>query len=343
MDSKLANRLRGGTFGKAARSGPQAMESEAYVVTWIREDVARELKLISDVNFPERVGKAWDAVNSASKAWVDADKAYWKKRRTSGGLRADLDTAQAALDKAAGTARAAARPVDLAQTDADDADTALRQAEHDARRDHGLADAALASAQAEVDAFAENEYGAEPEHEGWAQLLRDEEDAARARLTEATTAADTLRKKADRRVDAARTEKAEADGRLDTALLSARAPGRALDEATAHRNAARDAFDTRRAELDALKDAAEKAATEYHRVRAGADQLTRWHRLAATAEGREELDGLAEPPAVTYQAPPKAPKASAPAPPRYTRNGTGPDTVLTAPAVHRARGECSHC
>ncbi|GAA2267382.1 hypothetical protein GCM10010415_35610 [Streptomyces atrovirens] len=330
VDSRLANRIRGGTFAKA-RTGPQAMESEAYVVTWIREDIARELRIITDTNFPERVSKAWDAVESASKAWVDADKAYWKKRRASGGLRADLDAAQTALDRAARVARAATRPVDLARADVTAADTALRQAETDARREHDLADRAVAAARAEVDAFTENEYGAAPEHDGWADLLREERDAALAALADAETAAGKQRKAADLRLETARTEKAAADARLDAALLSARAPGRDLDDATTRRDAARDAFDTRRAELDALRDTAEKAAAEYHRVRAGADQLTRWHRLAATAEGREKLAGLAEPPEVTYQAPPKAPKPKPPAPPRYTRTGEAPDTVLTSP------------
>ncbi|MEV7784833.1 lonely Cys domain-containing protein [Streptomyces sp. NPDC088106] len=329
LDSRLANRIRGGTFAKA-RSGPQAMESEAYVVTWIREDVARELRIVTDANFPERVGQAWDAVESASKAWVAADKAYWKKRRASGGLRADLDAAQTSLDEATRIADAVARPVDLARTGVEDADRALAQAESDARRDHGIADADVAAAQAEVDAFADDEY-AQPEHDGWAELLRDEQDAALARLAAAQEAAGELRKAADLRLETARTGKALADGRLDAALLSARAPGRALDEATARRDTARRAFGTRRAELDALRDTAEKAAAEYHRVRAGADQLTRWHRLAATAEGREELDGLAEPPAVTHQAPPGKPVAERPAPPRYTRTGTAPDTVLTSP------------
>ncbi|MFH9819768.1 lonely Cys domain-containing protein [Streptomyces sp. NPDC017230] len=329
VDSKLANHLRG-TFAKA-RPGPQAMESEAYVVTWIREDVARELRIVTDVNFPESVSEAWDAVDSASKAWVAADKAYWKERRTSGGLRADLDAAQAALDQAAGTARAAARPVDLARTGVEDAQNALTRAETDAHRDHGKADAAVAAAQAEADAFAGDDY-AEPEHDGWAEFLRTEQDAALARLADVKETAGHLRKAADLRLETARTEKAAADGRLDAALLSARAPGRALDEATARRDTARDAFDTRRAQLDALRDTAEQAAAEYHRVRAGADQLTRWHRLAATAEGREELNGLAEPPEVTYQAPPRTPEPEPPAPPRYTRTGTGPGTVLTSPA-----------
>ncbi|WP_411152363.1 lonely Cys domain-containing protein [Streptomyces sp. A30] len=326
VDSKPANRIRGGTFSKA-RSGPQAMESETYVIAWIREDIARDLRLITDENFPERVGKAWDAVTAASQAWIGTDKAYWTKRRASGHLRKDLDAAQAAFDEAAGIARAAALPVDLARTDADAADTALRQAESDAVRDHGTADAAVATAQAAVDALTENE----PEHDGWAQLLRDEQHAARARLAEAMATAEGLRKAADLRLETARTEKAEADERLDTALLSARAPGRSLDDATARRNTALDDFNTRRDELDELRDAAEKAAAEYHRVRAGADQLTRWHRLAASEEGRKELDGLAEQPEVTYQAPPEASETPTPAPPRYTRTGTGPDTVLWSP------------
>ncbi|MDT0402098.1 lonely Cys domain-containing protein [Streptomyces edwardsiae] len=325
VDSKLANRIRGGTFAKA-RSGPQAMESEAYVVTWIREDVARDLRLITDTNFPDRVSEAWDAVESASKAWVDADKAYWKKRRASGGLRADLDAAQSVVDRAARTARAANRPVELARADVDTADTALSRAEADALRDHGIADTTVATAQAEVDAFADDMY-AEPDHDGWAQLLRDEQDAAAARLAGAKETARTLRAAADLRLETARAEKAAADARLDAALLSARAPGRALNDATALRDTARDAFDKRRGELDALRDTAEKAAAEYHRVRSGADQLTRWHRLAATPEGLAELDGLAEPPAVTYQAPPKAPVVKPPAPPRYTRTAT----ELTSP------------
>ncbi|MEU9734949.1 lonely Cys domain-containing protein [Streptomyces sp. NPDC048002] len=211
------------------------------------------------------------------------------------------------------------------------ADAALKQAEADARRDHGTADANTAAAQAAWDAFTENADGADPDHDGWAELLRDEQDAARGRLTEARETAAQLRKDADQRVEAARAEKTAADERLDTALLSARAPDRARDDATARRDEARDAFETRRDELDALRDAAERAASEYHRVRAGADQLTRWHRLAATSEGREELEGIAEPPPVTFTPPPKPPAPKSPAPPRYTRTGTGTATVLTSP------------
>ncbi|MFI9584770.1 lonely Cys domain-containing protein [Streptomyces sp. NPDC052236] len=339
LDSKAANRLRGGAFSSTARSGPQAMTSEAYVIAWVREDIARELMLITDTNFPERAGKAWDAVSSASKAWVDADKAYWKNRRTAGDLRKDIDTAQGALDKAAGAARAAALPLGLARTAADAADTAVRQAQDDAARDDGIARNTVAVAQADVDAHARYEAEAEPEHEGWAQLLRDEHDAAGARLAEAVSAAAELRAAAGLRLETARTGQAEAAGRLTTVQLSAGAADRRLDAATARRDTVRDAFETRRAELDRLREAAESAASEYHRVRAGADQLTRWHRLAATEEGRVRLDGLAEPPEVTHQAPPEPAEAPPAAPPRYTRTGTGPDTVLTSPEQENYKQE----
>ncbi|MYV51044.1 lonely Cys domain-containing protein, partial [Streptomyces sp. SID3212] len=93
----------------------------------------------------------------------------------------------------------------------------------------------------------------------------------------------------------------------------------------------RDAFEAAADELRGLREAAERAAAEYHRVRAAADQLTRWHRLAATEEGVRQLDGLEEPPPVTYQAPPRPTPPARPDPPRYTRSGTGPGAVLTSP------------
>ena len=97
-DSKAVTLLRG-TFGHV-RPGPQAMESEAYVVAWVREDVARELSLITDENFPASVGTSWDAVGKASKGWVDADQAYWKKRRTAIHLRDAVRTAETAAIEA---------------------------------------------------------------------------------------------------------------------------------------------------------------------------------------------------------------------------------------------------
>ncbi|MEK8143268.1 hypothetical protein NKH18_17420 [Streptomyces sp. M10(2022)] len=79
-------RLVAGTFGHV-RPGLKAVGSEAYALVWVRDDIAGELGLVNDTNFPERVGRAWDAVGEASRAWVDADKAYWKKRRSAIDLR----------------------------------------------------------------------------------------------------------------------------------------------------------------------------------------------------------------------------------------------------------------
>ncbi|RAN15728.1 hypothetical protein A3838_00015 [Streptomyces badius] len=101
-------RFVGGTFGHV-RPGPKAVGSEAYALTWVRDDVARELGLIDDTNFPARVGAAWDAVGEASKAWVGADKAYWKKRRSAIGRREERDAARIALDDAETAAGAARR------------------------------------------------------------------------------------------------------------------------------------------------------------------------------------------------------------------------------------------
>ncbi|MFE0440230.1 hypothetical protein ACFW2K_35530 [Streptomyces nigra] len=314
-DSKLAGALRSGIFHQA-RSGSVAMATEAYVITWIREDVARDLRLITDANFPARVKEAWDAVEKAGKAWTDADKAYWKKRRASAHLREELRAAEAALAAVTTRVRATERPVDLARAEVAEAETALRQAEHDARQDQAHAASIMTSAQAPADSVAGTARDAGPGRPGWARLLRD--------LMETET---------ELRLVTARLRKAEADERLATAQLSTRAPRRNLDEATVRLDAAREAFDARRGELDRLRQTAEQTAVEYHRVRAGADQLTRWHRLAASEEGRERLGDLAEPPAVTYQAPPKPAKTATPAPARYIRSGTGPDTVLTSPST----------
>ncbi|MFI9042245.1 hypothetical protein [Streptomyces sp. NPDC053726] len=97
-DTRIGKWVRG-TFGHI-RPGLKTARSDAYTLAWMRDDIARQLGLISDTNFPPRVSKAWDAVNSASKAFVDADKAYWKKRRTAIDLREALDTARQEVDSA---------------------------------------------------------------------------------------------------------------------------------------------------------------------------------------------------------------------------------------------------
>ncbi|ALO99335.1 hypothetical protein SHL15_8385 [Streptomyces hygroscopicus subsp. limoneus] len=70
-----------GPFGPS-RPGPQAVSAETQVIAWVREDVARELGLVTDDTFPAQVAEAWSKVTKAGTAWVDADKAYWKLRRT---------------------------------------------------------------------------------------------------------------------------------------------------------------------------------------------------------------------------------------------------------------------
>ncbi|MES9509340.1 hypothetical protein ABWJ92_23485 [Streptomyces sp. NPDC000609] len=79
-EATIARGKVAGMFGPGSTS--QAVEYQTHVLTWVREDVARELGLIDDTTFPTEVTGAWTAVAAASKAWVDADKAYWKLRRS---------------------------------------------------------------------------------------------------------------------------------------------------------------------------------------------------------------------------------------------------------------------
>ncbi|MFJ4842033.1 lonely Cys domain-containing protein [Streptomyces sp. NPDC088746] len=323
-------RFVGGTFGRV-RPGPKAVGSEAYALTWIRDDVARDLGLIDDTNFPAQVGAAWDAVGKASKAWVDADKAYWKKRRSATGLREERDAAQVVLDDAETAAGAAGRRLSRAYDVAEAAHRAVDAAEErlDGVRRAGQRD--VREAQEVLDAAEAADTG-EAAHDGWAELIREQiaeartalaaaERAARERVAAAQVRTVTPRERAvaaDRRVTAAEKDVATADSRVGAA--------------TRRRDAAATAFGNRRALLDTLRTTAEDAAAEYHRVRSATDQLTRWHQEAATAEGRERLAGRAEPPAVTYRKPAAVPPPPAsPAPPAYTRAGTGTDARLTSP------------
>ncbi|MGW1108816.1 EndoU domain-containing protein [Streptomyces sp. NPDC002540] len=67
-------------FGRVRRV--RAVEARTQLITVVHEDTARELGLIDEGNFPSRVADAWNQVTKASKAWIAADEAYWKKRRT---------------------------------------------------------------------------------------------------------------------------------------------------------------------------------------------------------------------------------------------------------------------
>ncbi|MFF4243526.1 hypothetical protein ACFYY2_03520 [Streptomyces sp. NPDC001822] len=93
-DSTVGSVFRS-AFGSPART-PQAVETDATVLAWVREDVARGLGLMDDVRFPPEVARAWDAVTKADKAWTAADTAYWDLRRSEGPrLEAGLRAAEA--------------------------------------------------------------------------------------------------------------------------------------------------------------------------------------------------------------------------------------------------------
>ncbi|EFL29225.1 PE-PGRS family protein [Streptomyces himastatinicus ATCC 53653] len=121
------------------KPGSQTVESQTQVLAWIREDVARQLGLITDDNFPEAVAKAWDKVKDAAKTWADEDAKYWELRRDIPDLREAVETARVArsvarrrrrqADTAAQVELTAARRDLTAATAA--ADAALRQAPGD--------------------------------------------------------------------------------------------------------------------------------------------------------------------------------------------------------------------
>ncbi|MEV5203833.1 hypothetical protein [Streptomyces sp. NPDC053720] len=100
------------THGRAASvfvrgSRSQTVEYRTNVLAWVREDVARDLGLIDDTNFPSDVTAAWTSVTKASKAWVDADKAYWKIRRAVTESAGDADpTSEQVEQMAVSAARA---------------------------------------------------------------------------------------------------------------------------------------------------------------------------------------------------------------------------------------------
>ncbi|MGQ4430757.1 WXG100-like domain-containing protein [Streptomyces sp. SAS_260] len=224
-------------FGNPQRA-PQARETETTVLAWVREDVARELGLIEDDGFPPTAAKAWDAVTKADKEWTAADKKYWELRRDEGPRR------------------------ETALTDAENLLTTLT-----ARDPETLPQ--VIAARGELARLEQENDGAEPAHDGWAELHDAERDAARDRVT-------ALLRAADDEVTAARAARDTARGQLDHFT----------------------------AELGERRAFAEALADEYARVRAAADRLTRWHQLAATPAGRAQLGTTPEPDEVVFRAPP---------------------------------------
>ncbi|MCY0941816.1 hypothetical protein OTB23_10805 [Streptomyces sp. H34-AA3] len=227
QDSGLG-RFLAGAFGHPPR-GPKAVSSQTYALAWIRDDVARELGLINDTTFPARVSAAWDAVGKAAKTWTEADRAYWKKRRASAGLREAREAARTALGPARTAVEDTTRRLAPLLDAAEAADTGLARAEADAVRDRAAASrldaaadaldaasAAVRQARAEA-ARAERTARATEDAardtvaalHGWAALPGDGPDPdavrqAEAGLTTARRTAAALRFAAGRRIAAAR-------------------------------------------------------------------------------------------------------------------------------------------
>ena len=184
-DSKAVQVLRS-PFGQTRRA-PQAVETDTTVLAWVREDIARSLGLIDDTGFPPKVGKAWDAVTKADKAWTAADKKYWDLRRDEGPARdAALETAQRNLDTR------------IAVLDTLPEVVAARDALH---------------------ALDDEARTAEPAHEGWAELREEQRQDAvdrlaqvkREALAEVTRARDTARARVDEFDATLRTAREEAE------------------------------------------------------------------------------------------------------------------------------------
>ncbi|MEU8588767.1 hypothetical protein AB0C59_17470 [Streptomyces sp. NPDC048664] len=104
-------------------------------------------------------------------------------------------------------------------------------------------------------------------------------------------------------------------------------------EAAAALKAARRALHLKVGAVRTAERTAESAAAAFHAVRAGADRLTRWHRLPAEPHGPDEAPrraGLTEPPPVRFNAPPAKAR---PAWERFTATpgGKGLDATLVSP------------
>ncbi|MFH9044960.1 EndoU domain-containing protein [Streptomyces sp. NPDC017966] len=84
----VAEVTRSSPFGPIT-SRPQAVETQGRIIALVHEDVARELGLINDGNFPSRVADAWTQVVEAGQAWTDADSAYWEQRRALADLQGE--------------------------------------------------------------------------------------------------------------------------------------------------------------------------------------------------------------------------------------------------------------
>ncbi|MFF8572645.1 toxin glutamine deamidase domain-containing protein [Streptomyces sp. NPDC015408] len=148
-DSAPARFVRS-AFGNPQRP-PQAVETEAKVLAWVREDVARQLGLINDTLFPAEVAASWDAVADAEKAWTAADENYWNLRRGDGFER---ESALAAAERTL---------TELAGGDP-------------------LPTLSVEDARAAFDALEREDTFAEPSHDGWGEVRDGRIELARAQL-----------------------------------------------------------------------------------------------------------------------------------------------------------------
>ncbi|WP_064273218.1 lonely Cys domain-containing protein [Streptomyces sp. RTd22] len=278
-----------GSLG-GVRPGRQTVESQTHVMAWVREDVARQLGLITDDNFPETVAKAWDKVKDAAKTWADEDAKYWELRRGLPDLR---EAAAAAM-----VARSVARQLRRQTEDAAGAESAAARRDLAAAR--AAADAALEQAPEDFPAPVADELRSAAElaaqalQSYQAALLADLTDAApaaraesaRQALTEADALVGSIRR---RERDRMATEAQQAfDSRMAAAEESVASARDAAHAAAQAFRAAERAVEARIAEVRSQERKAEDAADALHHLRAQTDRLTRWHRLPEDPPSGEE-------------------------------------------------------
>ncbi|MFE5766114.1 lonely Cys domain-containing protein, partial [Streptomyces sp. NPDC056492] len=320
--------------------GPQAYETKGTVLAWVTEDAARRIGLITDGNFPQHVADSWDAVDSASDAWVEADKKYWSVRREAGTALVDAyNEAQERFDAATAAHDAAERRYHDAIRVMDETGAAATTLRQRAQRMRDRVEATLARAQRNVAQIDEQALGGtDTPADGDARVY---EALAGAAALEALTALEEARAAYDAVTARADALELRADGisaravtqsRLNATRARAARAARdvtqaALDAALQARDRARAAHEEVRNRLDTLQTAAEQSAADHHKAHSDAFRLTRWHELNDTEAGRAQLAGLAEPETVTFTAP-----ATADPKPRVFERDEAADGAITLTA-----------
>ncbi|MFJ4895979.1 hypothetical protein ACIP5U_39285 [Streptomyces sp. NPDC088788] len=319
-ESPVATWIRTNLMGPFAGAAPgvQAVESSGHILAWVREDVARDLGLVTDDNFPEQVAKAWDDVNDANSAWDEADAEYWRLRRKLPELHAELSHAiskrETAERQVQGTEHAL-RAAELAASSHYDAAVAksdrlsLEEAEgRTAEASQELHSALLAELQHhEADSPDSTAAG-------------DRVSAARRALEAATAEAERLRQEWYGSLKPARDAREAHVEPWVKGLQSAR-DAHAATLAAVRRAQVR--LDERLRAVDGQRALAERAADAMADLRAAADQLTHWHRLpddpgTHRQPGAPIRGGVSEPQMPDFAPPEKAGESSSEPPPVYT-------------------------